>query len=83
MIPIQNVFGRRTWSLAGRWHVIVDPYRSGAQFLGFPNPRGFHRNLSPRDDARIEYDFAHSPTLAVPGDWNSQDLRLLLYEGTL
>jgi len=83
MISIQNVFGRRTWSLNGRWHVIVDPYRSGAQFLGFPNPRGFHRNLSPRDDARIEYDFAHSPTLAVPGDWNSQDLRLLLYEGTL
>jgi beta-glucuronidase len=63
--------------------VIVDPYRSGAQFLGFPNTRGFHRNLSPRDEPRIEYDFARSPTLAVPGDWNSQDPRLLLYEGTL
>lgn len=83
MLPIQNVRGRRARSLGGRWHVIVDPYRSGAQFLGFPNPRGFHRNLSPRDDARIEYDFARSPTLAVPGDWNTQDPRLLLYEGTL
>lgn len=83
MPPIQNVSGRRSRSLAGRWHVIVDPYRSGAQFLGFPNARGFHRDLSPRDDARIEYDFARSPTLAVPGDWNSQEPRLLLYEGTL
>jgi beta-glucuronidase len=82
MHSIQNVLGRNTHSLAGRWHVIVDPYRSGAQFLGFPNTRGFHRNLSPRDDARIEYDFARSPTLAVPGDWNSQDPRLLLCEGT-
>ena len=82
-LSIQNTSGRRTSSLAGRWHVIVDPYRSGVQFLGFPNTRGFHRNLSPRDDARIEYDFARSPTLAVPGDWNSQDPRLLLYEGTL
>lgn len=80
---LQNIHGRRTTSLDGRWHVIVDPYRSGLQFLGLPNARGFHRNLSPRDDARIEYDFARSPTLAVPGDWNSQDPRLLLYEGTL
>lgn len=83
MPAIQNVPGRAARSLAGRWHVIVDPYRSGAQFLGFPNTRGFHRNLSPRDDPRIEYDFARSPTLAVPGDWNSQDPRLLLYEGAL
>jgi beta-glucuronidase len=63
--------------------VIVDPYRSGEQFLGFPNERGFHQDLSPRVDPRIEYDFARSPTLAVPGDWNSQELRLLLYEGTI
>jgi len=82
-VPIQNVRGREHRSLAGRWHVIVDPYRSGAQFLGLPNARGFHRNLSPRDEPTVEYDFARSPTLAVPGDWNSQDPRLLLYEGTL
>jgi beta-glucuronidase len=83
VLQIQNVPGRRTRSLAGRWHVIVDPYRAGAQLLGIPNPRGFHRNLSPRDDPRIEYDFSRSPTLAVPGDWNSQDAELLLYEGAL
>lgn len=83
MEPIQHASGRRSQSLAGRWHVIVDPYRSGAQFLGLPNVRGFHRNLSPRDDPRIEYDFSRSPTLAVPGDWSTQDPRLLLYEGTL
>ena len=31
----------------------------------------------------VEYDFAGSPTLHVPGDWNSQRPELLLYEGTV
>ena len=31
----------------------------------------------------IEYDFDSSPTLRVPGDWNSQDEKLFYYEGTL
>ena len=29
----------------------------------------------------LEYDFEKSPTLSVPGDWNSQDDKLLFYEG--
>jgi beta-glucuronidase len=31
----------------------------------------------------VEYNFDASPTLTVPGDWNSQDDQLLYYEGTL
>jgi beta-glucuronidase len=83
VIELQHPAGRSGRSLAGRWHAIVDPYRAGAQFFGRPNPRGYFRNLSPLDDPRIEYDFARSATLAVPGDWNSQDPRLHFYEGTL
>jgi beta-glucuronidase len=30
-----------------------------------------------------EYDFAQSPTLQVPGDWNSQKPELFFYEGML
>ncbi len=38
-----------------------------------------------KDDksALVEYDFDRSPTILVPGDWNSQDDRLLYYEGTI
>ena len=31
----------------------------------------------------IEYDFDASGTLAIPGDWNTQEERLFLYEGTI
>src|SRR6185295_7874579 len=31
----------------------------------------------------LEYDFDKSPVLQVPGDWNSQDARLLYYEGAV
>jgi len=31
----------------------------------------------------VEYDFDRSPTLTVPGDWNSQRESLLFYEGTV
>src|SRR4029078_8809220 len=30
----------------------------------------------------VEYDFDASPTLMVPGDWNSQEDKLFWYEGT-
>jgi beta-glucuronidase len=31
----------------------------------------------------VEYDFSRSPTLKVPGDWNSQRDSLFFYEGTI
>ncbi len=31
----------------------------------------------------VEYDFDTSPTLNVPGDWNSQDEKLFYYEGSV
>ena len=82
---MQNVGARQSIDLNGEWHIIVDPYENG-----FYNHRyeekddGWFLNLKaelPSD--LVEYNFATSPTLTVPGDWNSQDDRLFFYEGTV
>ena len=84
-VSISNVLQRDSVSLDGEWNVIVDPYEMG--YIGIleqRNDRGFFRDHSPRHPGdRIEYDFDASPTLNVPGDWNTQDDRLHYYEGTV
>jgi beta-glucuronidase len=82
---LTNVLARRRRSLDGAWNVIVDPYEMGyVGVLGGRNERGFYRDFRPRHPAdRVEYDFDASPTLQVPGDWNTQDERLHYYEGTV
>jgi beta-glucuronidase len=74
---IADVGGRTTTSLNGAWHYIIDPYESGlgARYYEDRNPR--------KDKALIEYDFEASPTLNVPGDWNSQREALFFYEGPI
>ena len=65
---------RPATSLNGEWHTIVDPY-----FNGFP---GYSLNQKQEPGGRVvEYDFSKSPTLKVPGDWNTQRDSLLYYEG--
>ena len=82
---LTNVLQRRRRSLDGPWHVIVDPYEMGyTGILGDRNEHGFFRDFAPRHRGdRVEYDFDRSPTLVVPGDWNTQDERLFYYEGTV
>lgn len=82
---ISNVLQRNRVSLDGEWNVIVDPYEMGyVGILEQRNDRGFFRDHSPRHPGdRVEYDFDASPTLTVPGDWNTQDDRLHYYEGTV
>jgi beta-glucuronidase len=88
---IQNVLSRPGMTLAGKWHVIVDPYENGyydyrqEPFDAASPPRGGYfldRKPADRSDL-VEYDFDTSPTLMVPGDWNSQDDRLFYYEGSV
>ncbi len=91
---IINVQNRQTLNLNGKWHYIVDPYESGFYDyrtqeynaeLGMASTQGafFHdRSPSGKTD-KLEYDFAQSPTLLVPGDWNSQEEELFYYEGTV
>jgi beta-glucuronidase len=88
---LANVYARTHVSLNGQWHYIVDPYENGfydyrhEPFDAAPEPTGgFFLDRTPRDKTDlVEYNFDQSQTLAVPGDWNSQDPHLLYYEGTI
>ena len=72
---ITNIPGRKTISLDGAWHTIVDPFENG---IG----SGFFRDEKPHSKSdRVEYSFDLSPVLDVPGDWNTQRDDLMFYEG--
>ncbi len=84
MNNIQNPWGRSPVSLAGDWHYIVDPYETGfIGLFGGETDRGYFLNQTPADHWASEYDFANSPVLKVPGDWNTQIPELFWYEGTM
>lgn len=80
-----DVDHRPQTSLNGAWHYIVDPYRNGiGNNPDKPNLNGYAKNARPIPGGALqEYDFAESPTLQVPGDWNSQKPDLFFYEGML
>lgn len=88
---IINVFGRNTFTLNGKWKYIIDPYEAGYydyRYIPYdksPDPRGgFFLNKEQTSKSElIEYNFDNSPALIVPGDWNSQDSKLLYYEGSI
>jgi len=88
---LQNVLSRPGMTLTGKWHVIVDPYENGyydyrRQPFDATTPArgGYFLDHKPADRSElVEYDFDTSPTLMVPGDWNSQEDRLFYYEGTV
>jgi beta-glucuronidase len=66
---------RPALSLNGDWHFILDPYLNGTN--------NYPKDESSTTNPRLEYDFAKTPTLKVPGDWNTQLPTLLNYEGPL
>ncbi len=86
-----NAYSRPGMDLNGKWHVIVDPYENGyydyrhQPYDASPKPTGgYFLDRKPADKTDlVEYDFDTSPTLDVPGDWNSQDEKLFYYEGTV
>ena len=82
---ITNIEGRHTTSLDGRWQIIIDPYETGYYDYRYqPSPNGYFKNIKPQNPGDlVEYDFDTSQQLSVPGDWNSQDEKLLFYEGTI
>ncbi len=61
------------WNMA--LHRRPIPNGDGSRYYENRKPKG------PQD--LVEYDFATSPTLKVPGDWNSQREDLLWYEGSV
>ncbi|HTV16325.1 MAG TPA: glycoside hydrolase family 2 TIM barrel-domain containing protein [Acidobacteriaceae bacterium] len=80
-----DVDHRAQTSLNGPWHYIPDPYREGwGSNPDHASPRGYAANAHyVPGGPLVQYDFAKSPTLNVPGDWNSQDKSLFYYEGLL
>jgi beta-glucuronidase len=81
-----NVDHRINVDLDGDWHTIVDPYASGLySFHNQLRVDGYFMNAHPpvHGNALVEYDFAKSTTLRVPGDWNTQRDSLFYYEGLL
>jgi beta-glucuronidase len=89
--PLQNIGARVHQNLDGRWNYIVDPYETG--FYDYRHQPfdasasgkgGFYDDRVAKDKGElVEYSFAQSPTLKIPGDWNSQAEKLQLYEGTV
>ena len=81
----QNIFARDITSLNGDWHYFADPQEQGYyDYRMNKTPWGYFLDEHPRHPSdRIEYSFDLSPTMRVPGDWNTQDPMLYLYEGTV
>jgi len=82
---ITNIEGRKTFSLNGNWQIIIDPYENGYYNYRYePAENGYFKNQKPQNKSElVEYDFDKSELLKVPGDWNTQMEKLLLYEGTI
>ncbi len=91
---ITNVANRNTTSLNGKWKYIMDPYETGYYDFRYNaydqseknkfNWAAYYTNMKvEKKSDRIEYNFDESPTLLVPSDWNSQEEKLLYYEGTI
>ena len=77
---------RPAQSLNGEWHIIPDPYQTGLyDFHKHELKNGWFMNqkAKPGDTGPIDYDFAKSPTLNVPGDWNTQKPEFFYYEGLM
>lgn len=76
---------RQTTNLDGQWHFMVDPYQTG--LYSFHNEilkDGYFKNAhAVPGGPLVEYDFDKTPTIQVPGDWNTQRPELFYYEGLL
>jgi beta-glucuronidase len=80
--PLLHIAARHRVSLDGPWRYILDPLDSGA--------RGNNvRRTFWKDDregagvALVEYDWASSPVIDLPRDWNSHLPELLWYDGPI
>lgn len=82
---LANINAREITSLNGPWHYIVDVQEEGYyDYRMNLNRWGFFLNAKPqKPEDLIEYDFDQAATMAIPGDWNTQEERLFFYEGTV
>ncbi len=75
---LQNARGREQVSLDGVWQAVIDPYDRGD--LGGLAARA----VEPRTSSDLaEFSYQNGLELEVPGDWNTQDPRLVFYQGAV
>ena len=84
-LTIQNALQRSSLSLNGQWKRIIDPYENGYYNHRYqPHENGYFKNAKMQTPADlVEYNFDTAPKIKVPGDWNTQEPELFLYEGTV
>lgn len=86
---IINTEGRKSVSLSGTWHYIVDPYETGGYDYRLKekkeNDPGAYWNVpvSTKKSDWAEHGYKDPYSIAVPGDWNTQVEALMYYEGTV
>lgn len=83
---LEDVDHRPSLSLNSDWHYIVDPYFTGLYSIHHEEKKeGWFLNERGKvgDGRVVEYNFAKSPMLKVPGEWNTQKEALFFYEGPL
>jgi beta-glucuronidase len=84
---VQDAAGRQNLSLNGPWQIIVDPYQVGEwDFHQHPladGGLGANRVPAGKSDKLDVAFMPNSPTLQVPGDWNTQRPEYLWYEGAM
>ena len=86
-----DVDHRPALSLDGDWHYQPDPYLSGYRGIHgdvradgyFLDREANDSNARPANTRPLEYNFGRSPTLRVPGDWNTQKESLYYFEGPI
>ncbi len=83
-LPLAHLPSRRKQTLDGDWRYIADPFEIA---LNKPRPPRRSLTLDQRGDALenplIEYEWDSARRIRVPGDWNTQERELHLYEGLL
>jgi beta-glucuronidase len=83
-LPLAHLPARRKQTLDGEWRYIVDPFE-----VGITKPRPPRRSITLDQRANalenplIEYEWDTARKIQVPGDWNTQETELHLYEGML
>jgi beta-glucuronidase len=82
---ITNVDARTAIDLNGEWHYIIDRYNTGIfNFHMKVLENGYFKDAeaqTPQD--LVEYNFTTSPSMQIPGDWNTAVPELYYYEGAV
>ena len=83
---VGNIYGRQdVTNLNGKWRYIIDQQEIGYyDYRMNENRWGFFLDAHQKSPVElVEYNFDTSKQMDIPGDWNTQDEQLFLYEGTV